>query len=84
MCFSIDVLTGDVLKSAPPRASGGAGGTCGNAGPPLLGPGTGTRVIFFHLAGFRLLLAFGVIFLFGVGSSVSFWRWVVVFVVSAG
>jgi hypothetical protein len=35
------------------------------------------------LAGFRLF-ASGVIFLFGVGSSVSFWRWVVVFVVSAG
>lgn len=49
--------------------------------PPSLGPGT--RVIFFHLAGFRLF-ASGVIFLFGVGSSVSFWRWVVVFVVSAG
>jgi hypothetical protein len=48
-------------------------------------PSVGTRDpgYFFHLAGFRLF-ASGVIFLFGVGLSVSFWRGAVVFVVCFG
>jgi hypothetical protein len=48
--------------------------------PPSVGtrdPGPG---LFFFMAGF-CLFASGVIFLFGVGLSVSFWRGVVVFVV---
>jgi hypothetical protein len=52
----------------------------GMLAPLCWDPGPG---YFFHLAGFRLF-ASGVIFLFGVGLSVSFWRGVVVFVVCFG
>jgi hypothetical protein len=42
------------MKSAPPKASGGAGGTCGNAGPPLWDPGPG--LFFFIWRDFVCLL----------------------------
>jgi hypothetical protein len=47
-----------LMKSAPPRASGGAGGMCESW------PCWDARVNLFHLVGF-CLFAFGVIFLFG-------------------
>jgi hypothetical protein len=68
------------MKSAPPRASGGAGGTCGNLAPLV---GTRDPGYFFSFGGISSVCS-GVIFCL-VGSSVSFWRGGVVFVVvSAG
>jgi hypothetical protein len=71
------------MKSAPPRASGGAGGTCGNLAPLVGTRDPGPGLFFFIWRDFVCL--FWRDFLFGVGSSVSFWRGGVVFVVvSAG